>query len=105
MRLRHDHSGMVTALWQAASAEYDLLADLNNRAALEFKNFGDFAQNLAKFVTRLQIKSNQLQQCLEQIDGIDNHVTDLEAIVSSLDSVTSNLEANLKASFASRGEG
>ena len=92
-------------LWQAASAEYDLLADLNNRAALEFKNFGDFAQALAVTVNRLQTKSNRLQQCLEQIDGIDDHVTDLEAIVSTLDSVTSNLEANLKASFTSRGEG
>ena len=81
---------------QATNSEYALLEMMNLRAATEYDNQADFAAGLRVFVGILKQKNNSFSDYLQQIDEIDQEVTELEALVSTLDNYTSNLEAKIK---------
>eukprot|EP00897_Mesotaenium_endlicherianum_P007796 jgi/Mesen1/7044/ME000369S06381 len=98
-RLFSNVTTFVQSELQATGAEYELLEQMNQRAASEYKDFADFAAGMSVFVERLQSKSAALQQYVQYIARIDNEVTELEAVVSVLDSYTSTLESRLKAAL------
>lgn len=73
---------------------------MNLRVATEYDNQADFAAGLRVFVERLKQKNDSFGDYLLQIDEIDQEVTELEALVSTLDNYTSNLEAKVKVAVA-----
>lgn len=73
---------------------------MNLRVATEYENQADFAAGLRVFVERLKQKNDSFGDYLLQIDEIDQEVTELEALVSTLDNYTSNLEAKVKVAVA-----
>lgn len=86
--------------WQSTNSEYELLERMNLRVATEYDNQADFAAGLRVFVERLKQKNDSFGDYLLQIDEIDQEVTELEALVSTLDNYTSNLEAKIKVAVA-----
>lgn len=73
---------------------------MNLRTASEYDNFGDFAAGLRIFVERLKRKNDTFNQYLQEMDGIDHQVTELEALVSTLDNYTNTLHTQIKNAFA-----
>lgn len=87
---------LVRGELQGANSEYELLESMNLRVASEYDNQADFAEGLRVFVERLKQKNEGFSQYLQQIDEIDHEVTELEAVVSTLDNYTSNLESKIR---------
>ncbi|KAJ7570418.1 hypothetical protein O6H91_01G119400 [Diphasiastrum complanatum] len=75
---------------------------MNNRTTIEYNNEGDFASGLRVFVEKLKQKNDAFSTYLKEIDEIDREVTELEAVVSTLDNYTNTLEAKLRATFWDR---
>lgn len=73
---------------------------MNMRTATEYDNYGDFASGLSSFVERLKQKNERFNQYLEDMEVIDKQVTELEALVSTLDNYTSNLHSQIKVAYA-----
>ncbi|KAH9547835.1 hypothetical protein CY35_11G057100 [Sphagnum magellanicum] len=94
-------TSFIQAELQATSSEYKLLEKMNLRVASEYDHQADFAAGLRVFVERLKQKNNNFAHYLQQIDEIDQEVTELEAVVSTLDNYTSNLEAKIKVACSS----
>jgi biogenesis of lysosome-related organelles complex 1 subunit 2 len=94
-------TSFIQAELQATSSEFKLLENLNLRVASEYDHQADFAAGLRVFVERLKQKNNNFAHYLQQIDEIDQEVTELEAVVSTLDNYTSNLEAKIKVACSS----
>ena len=88
------------SVWQAVNSEYELLERINLRVASEHDNQADFAEGLRVFVERLKQKNDGFTEYLQQIDEIDQEVTELEALVSTLDNYTSNLESKIRIACA-----
>ncbi|KAG0565505.1 hypothetical protein M758_8G190500 [Ceratodon purpureus] len=91
---------LVQGELQAANSEYELLERMNLRVASEHDNQADFAEGLRVFVERLKQKNDGFTEYLQQIDEIDQEVTELEALVSTLDNYTSNLESKIRVACA-----
>lgn len=91
---------LVQGELQAANSEYELLERMNLRVASEHDNQADFAEGLRVFVERLKQKNDGFSEYLQQIDEIDQEVTELEALVSTLDNYTSNLESKIRVACA-----
>lgn len=85
---------------QAVNSDYELLERMNLKVASEHDNQAEFAQGLRVFVESLKLKNDGFSEYIQQIDEIDQEVTELEALVSTLDNYTSNLEAKLKVACA-----
>lgn len=85
---------------QAANSEYGLLERMNLRVASEHDHQAEFAQGLRVFVERLKEKNDGLSGCIHQIEEIDQEVTELEALVSTLDNYTINLESKIRIACA-----
>lgn len=85
---------------QAANSEYELLERMNLRVAREHDHQAEFAQGLRVFVERLKKKNDGLSECIQYIEEIDKEVTELEALVSTLDNYTSNLESRIRIACA-----
>lgn len=77
-----------------------MLERMNLRVATEYENQADFAAGLRVFVEKLKQKNDSFGDYLLQIDEIDQEVTELEALVSTLDNYTSNLEVKVKVAVA-----
>ncbi|KAL3697006.1 hypothetical protein R1sor_011082 [Riccia sorocarpa] len=93
-------ASVVQGELQSSNNEYDLLKNMNLRAATEYDNFGDFASGLSSFVERLKAKNEHFNQYLQDMEMIDKQVTELEALVSTLDNYTSTLQAQIKVAYA-----
>ncbi|BBN01622.1 biogenesis of lysosome-related organelles complex 1 subunit 2 [Marchantia polymorpha subsp. ruderalis] len=89
-------ASVVQGELQCSNNEYDLLKSMNMRTATEYDNYGDFASGLSSFVERLKQKNERFNQYLEDMEVIDKQVTELEALVSTLDNYTSNLHSQIK---------
>ncbi|KAJ7570419.1 hypothetical protein O6H91_01G119400 [Diphasiastrum complanatum] len=88
--------------FQETSNVLQLLEMMNNRTTIEYNNEGDFASGLRVFVEKLKQKNDAFSTYLKEIDEIDREVTELEAVVSTLDNYTNTLEAKLRATFWDR---
>ncbi|CAM6090150.1 unnamed protein product [Calypogeia fissa] len=93
-------ANVVQGELQCSNSEYELLKDMNLRTAEEYDNYGDFASGLRVFVERLKHKNETFNQCLHEIDGIDRQITELEALVSTLDNYTNTLHTQIRSAFA-----
>ncbi|KAJ8426779.1 hypothetical protein Cgig2_034038 [Carnegiea gigantea] len=60
----------------------ELLEKMNLRVAEEYNNYGDVAAGLRVFVEQLKHKSGNFEEYLQQIDAIDQQVTEFEAVIS-----------------------
>ncbi|KAE8709321.1 Bioproteinsis of lysosome-related organelles complex 1 subunit 2 [Hibiscus syriacus] len=86
-------TSMVESELQGTNNILELLEKMNVRVAEEYKGFGDVASGLRVFVERLKNKSGNFDEYVQQIDAIEQQVTEFEAVVSVLDRYVSLLES------------
>lgn len=72
---------------------------MNLRVADEYKNYGDWAAGLRVYVEQLKSKSVSFDEYVQQIDAIEQQVTEFEAVVAMLDKYTSLLEAKVQSVY------
>ncbi|KAK9016053.1 hypothetical protein V6N11_007138 [Hibiscus sabdariffa] len=78
-------SSMVKSELQGTNNVLELLEKMNVRVADEYKGFGDVASGLRVFVEQLKKKSGNFDAYVQQIDAIEQQVTEFEAVISVLD--------------------
>ncbi|MFQ6636312.1 hypothetical protein Gotur_013920 [Gossypium turneri] len=78
-------SSMVKSELQGTNNVLELLEKMNLRVAQEYKGFGDVASGLRVFVEQLKNKSGNFDEYVQQIDAIEQQVTEFEAVISVLD--------------------
>ncbi|KAI8018660.1 Biogenesis of lysosome-related organelles complex 1 subunit 2 [Camellia lanceoleosa] len=71
--------------------QLELLEKMNLKVAEEYKGFGDVASGLRVFVEQLKSKSGNFYEYVQQIDAIEQQVTEFEAVISLLDKYVSLL--------------
>lgn len=72
---------------------------MNLKVADEYKGFGDVASGLRVFVEQLKLKSRSFDEYVQQIDAIEQQVTQLEAVISMLDEYVCLLEAKMQSVY------
>lgn len=72
---------------------------MNLRAAEEYKGFGDVAAGLRVFVEQLKKKSGSFDEYVQQIDSIEQQVTQFEAVISMLDKYVAVLESKMQSLY------
>ncbi|KAK9197288.1 hypothetical protein WN943_005424 [Citrus x changshan-huyou] len=72
-------SAMVKSELQGTNNTLELLEKMNLRVAEEYKGFGDVAAGLRVFVEQLKKKSGSFDEYVQQIDSIEQQVTQFEA--------------------------
>ncbi|KAG9448599.1 hypothetical protein H6P81_008564 [Aristolochia fimbriata] len=93
-------SVMVKGELQGANNQLELLEKMNLRVAEEYNSFGDVASGLRVFVEQLKEKNSSFEGYIQQIDTIDQQVTEFEAVVSMLDKYVSLLESKVQQAFS-----
>lgn len=78
-----------------------MLEKMNERVGEEYKGMGDVASGLRVFVEQLKSKGGNFDQYVQQIDAIEQQVTDFEAVVSMLDKHVSLLESKVLSVYQS----
>lgn len=94
-RSRNDYFNFVLLL-QGTNNQLELLEKMNLRVAEEYKGFGDVASGLRVFVEQLKSKSGTFDEYVQQIDTIEQQVTEFEAVISMLDKYVSLLESKVQ---------
>ncbi|KAL6994099.1 biogenesis of lysosome-related organelles complex 1 subunit 2, variant 2 [Sarracenia purpurea var. burkii] len=89
-------STMVKGELQGTNNLLELLEKMNLRVAEEYKSFGDVASGLRVFVEQLKSKSGSFDEYVQQIDAIEQQVTEFEAVISVLDKYVSLLESKVQ---------
>jgi biogenesis of lysosome-related organelles complex 1 subunit 2 len=69
-----------------------MIEKMNQRVAEEYNRFGDVASGLRVFVEQLSKKNRSFEDYVQQIDAIDQQVSEFEAVVSELNEYVSMLE-------------
>ncbi|KAI8030254.1 Biogenesis of lysosome-related organelles complex 1 subunit 2 [Camellia lanceoleosa] len=64
---------------KGSSNVLELLEKMNLRVAEEYKGYGDVASGLRVFVEQLKSKSGSFDEYVQQIDAIEQQVTEFEA--------------------------
>ncbi|KAJ4798890.1 hypothetical protein LUZ62_050136 [Rhynchospora pubera] len=78
-----------------------MLEKMNERVTEEYSRFGDVASGLRVFVEQLSNKNRSFEDYVQQIDTIDQQVTEFEAVVSKLDEYVSMLEKKVVSAYQS----
>ena len=68
---------------------------MNLRVAEEYKGLGNVASGMRVFVEQLKAKSGGFDEYINQIEKIENQVTEFEAVISMLDKHISMLESKV----------
>ncbi|KAI8541782.1 hypothetical protein RHMOL_Rhmol08G0088900 [Rhododendron molle] len=89
-------STMIKGDLQGTNNLLELLEKMNLRVAEEYKGFGDVASGLRVFVEQLKAKSGSFDEYVQQIDAIEQQVTEFEAVISMLDKYVSLLESKVQ---------
>ncbi|GLU10867.1 hypothetical protein SLE2022_276470 [Rubroshorea leprosula] len=92
-------SSMVKSELQGTNNLLELLEKMNLRVAEEYKGFGDVASGLRVFVEQLKSKGSNFDEYVQQIDAIEQQVTEFEAVVSVLDRYVSLLESKVQSAY------
>ncbi|PON58049.1 Biogenesis of lysosome-related organelles complex-1, subunit [Parasponia andersonii] len=92
---------MVKSELQGSNNHLELVEKMNVRVAEEYKGYGDVASGLRVFVEQLKSKSGSFDVYVQQIETIEQQVTEFEAVISMLDKYVSILESKLIHSAAS----
>ncbi|CAI0552651.1 unnamed protein product [Linum tenue] len=90
---------MVKGELQGTNNSLALLEKLNLRVAEEYESFGDLASGLKVFVEQLKTKSGSFDMYVQQIDAIEQQVTEFEAVISMLDKYVSLLESKVQSVY------
>lgn len=72
---------------------------MNLRVAEEYKGFGDVASGLRVYVEQLKSKSGNFDEYVQQIEVIEQQVTEFEAVISMLDRYVSTLESKVQSVY------
>uniref|UniRef100_A0A0D6R776 Biogenesis of lysosome-related organelles complex 1 subunit 2 n=1 Tax=Araucaria cunninghamii TaxID=56994 RepID=A0A0D6R776_ARACU len=88
-------SSLVEGELQGTNNLLELIEKMNLRTADEYNNFGDIAAGLCVFVEQLKMKNESFHEYIQQIDEIDQQVTELEAVISMLDKYSYTLESKV----------
>ncbi|KAF8399237.1 hypothetical protein HHK36_015102 [Tetracentron sinense] len=92
-------SSMIKGELQGTNNLLELLEDMNLKVAEEYKGFGDLASGLRVFVEQLKAKSGSFDEYVQQIDAIEQQVTEFEAVISMLDKNVSLLESKVQSAY------
>ncbi|PON82133.1 Biogenesis of lysosome-related organelles complex-1, subunit [Trema orientale] len=92
---------MVKSELRGSNNHLELVEKMNVRVAEEYKGYGDVASGLRVFVEQLKSKSGSFDVYVQQIETIEQQVTEFEAVISMLDKYVSMLESKLIHSVAS----
>lgn len=92
-------STMIKGDLQGTNNLLELLEKMNIRVAEEYKGFGDVASGLRVFVEQLKSKSSSFDEYVQQIDAIEQQVTEFEAVISMLDKYVSLLESKVQSVY------
>ncbi|CAA0806515.1 Biogenesis of lysosome-related organelles complex 1 subunit 2 [Striga hermonthica] len=92
-------SAMIKGELRETNNVLELLEKMNVRVAEEYKGFGDVASGLRVFVEQLKTKSGAFDDYVKQLDAIEHHVTEFEAVISMLSNYVSLLELKLKSVY------
>ncbi|KAL3640221.1 hypothetical protein CASFOL_011781 [Castilleja foliolosa] len=92
-------SAMIKGELQGTDNVLELLEKMNVRVAEEYTGFGDLASGLSVFVEQLKSKSNAFDDYVQQLDAIEQHVTEFEAVISMLSNYVSQLESKMKSAY------
>ncbi|CAN6446741.1 unnamed protein product [Victoria cruziana] len=76
-----------------------LLEKMNLKVAEEYQNFGDIASGLRVYVEQLKAKNGSFDEYVQQIDSIEQQVTEFEAVISMLDNHVRLLETKVRSAF------
>ncbi|XP_022949044.1 biogenesis of lysosome-related organelles complex 1 subunit 2 [Cucurbita maxima] len=88
-------SEMIKSDLLGSSNQLALLEKMNLRVAEEYKGLGDVASGMRVFVEQLKAKSGGFDEYINQIEKIENQVTEFEAVISMLDKHISMLESKV----------
>ncbi|GFY82903.1 transmembrane amino acid transporter family protein [Actinidia rufa] len=88
-------STMIKADLQGTNNILELMEKMNLSVAEEYKSFGGVVSGLRVFVEQLKSKSGSFDEYVQQIDAIEQQVTELEAVISMLDKYVYLLESKL----------
>ncbi|KAG6385929.1 hypothetical protein SASPL_154812 [Salvia splendens] len=89
-------SDMIKGELQGTNNVLELLEKMNVRVGEEYKGFGDVASGLRVFVEQLKLKSGTFDDCIQQLDAIEQHVMEFEAVIAMLDRYVSLLESEMQ---------
>ncbi|OIT29469.1 biogenesis of lysosome-related organelles complex 1 subunit 2-like [Nicotiana tabacum] len=92
-------SRMIRGELQETNNVLGLVEKMNTRVAEEYKGFGDVASGLRIFVEQLKSKSGSFDEYVQQIDTIEQQVTEFEAVISMLDKYVSLLESKVQSAY------
>ncbi|XP_062223843.1 biogenesis of lysosome-related organelles complex 1 subunit 2-like [Phragmites australis] len=84
---------------QGTNNQLALLEKMNDRIAQEYSNYGDVSAGLRVFVEQLNEKNQGFDECISQIDAIDQLVVEFEAVVSMLDKHVALLEKKVVSAY------
>lgn len=90
---------MVKGELQGTNNVLELLEKMNARVEEEYKGFGDVAAGLTVFVEQLKSKSSNFDEYVQQLDAIEQQVTEFEAVISMVDKYVSMLESKMKSVY------
>ncbi|KAF5958475.1 hypothetical protein HYC85_005700 [Camellia sinensis] len=92
-------STIIKAELQGTNNQLELLEKMNLNVAEEYKGFGDVASGLRVFVEQLKSKSGNFYEYVQQIDAIEQQVTEFEAVISLVDKYVSLLESKVQYAY------
>ncbi|RZC80721.1 hypothetical protein C5167_043309 [Papaver somniferum] len=78
-------STMIKGELQGTNNLLELLEKMNTRVAEEYKGLGDVASGLRVFVEQLKEKNGNFDEYVQQIEAMEQQLTEFEAVVSVLD--------------------
>ena len=85
--------------FQGTNNQLALPEKMNDRVAQEYSNYGDVSAGLRVFVEQLNEKNQGFDECISQIDAIDQLVVEFEAVVSMLDKHVALLEKKVVSAY------
>ncbi|RWW25089.1 hypothetical protein BHE74_00002460 [Ensete ventricosum] len=91
-------STMIKGELEGTNNQLLLLEKMNQRVAKEYNGYGDVASGLRVFVEKLCEKNHGFEEYVQQIEKIDQQLTEFEAVVSMLDKYVSLLEKKVQSS-------
>ncbi|XP_026421432.1 biogenesis of lysosome-related organelles complex 1 subunit 2-like [Papaver somniferum] len=92
-------STMIKGELQGTNNLLELLEKMNTRVAEEYKGLGDVASGLRVFVEQLKEKNGNFDEYVQQIEAMEQQLTEFEAVVSVLDKHVSLLESKVHSAY------
>ena len=95
-RLFNSVSEAIRSEFRIPQMEYELLGKMNRLASEKYEHMADFTAGLAVFAESLREKEESLRPLAGQIGGLEQQLSELEALVVDLDEYSKRLENRVK---------